>query len=176
MTTSRKVSRLLWIRKRCGCNDSINKESLHAAEVDLLLLAEIFWRLNRHSGSAYNVQRKGTFLTRHKSLERHADDIKKDRIIDYVERCTDALRRLGVKECGTMAAAGLNPHSASTGSFGWEEVRKVPAVEELKREDLMPGTGFLHQNQAAQGRFNSPISLYHDQGHIATKTLTLTYH
>lgn len=59
---------------------------------------------------------------------------QKDRIIDYVKRCTKALERLGVKE-GTMAIAGLNPHSGEHGLFGWEEVEEImPAIEELKAE------------------------------------------
>lgn len=102
------------------------------------------------------------------------DDIKKDRIIDYVERCTGALRRLGVKD-GTMAVAGLNPHSGEHGLFGWEEVNEIaPAVLELKERGFsvagpVPADSVFHQ--AAQGRYNSVLSLYHDQGHIATKTL-----
>ena len=44
-----------------------------------------------------------------------------ERIIDYVERCTKELARLGVTE-GTMAVAGLNPHSGEHGLFGYEEV------------------------------------------------------
>ena len=94
------------------------------------------------------------FLTRHKSLRDMLDDIKKDRIIDYVERCTDALRRLGVKE-GTMAVAGLNPHSGEHGLFGWEEVKEIaPAVEELKERGFnvagpVPADSVFHQ--AAQG-------------------------
>lgn len=74
------------------------------------------------------------FLTRHVSLRQMLDMIKKDRIIDYVKRCTKALERLGVKE-GTMAIAGLNPHSGEHGLFGWEEVEEImPAIEELKAE------------------------------------------
>ena len=42
--------------------------------------------------------------------------------------------RLGV-ENGTMAVAGLNPHSGEHGLFGWEEEEEiVPAIEELKAE------------------------------------------
>ena len=102
------------------------------------------------------------------------DMIKKDRIVDYVVRCTEALRRLGVKE-GTMAIAGLNPHSGEHGLFGWEEVEEIiPAIEELKKMgyDVAGPVGadsVFHQ--AAIGKYNSVLSLYHDQGHIATKTL-----
>ena len=155
----------------------INKESLHAAEVDFIGHTEIFGALTGTADPLTMFETNGLrvfFLTRHKSLRDMLDDIKKDRIIDYVERCTDALRRLGVKE-GTMAVAGLNPHSGEHVLFGWEEVKEIaPAVEELKERGFnvagpVPADSVFHQ--AAQGRFNSVLSLYHDQGHIATKTL-----
>lgn len=155
----------------------INKESLHAAEVDFIGHTEIFGALTGTADPLTMFETNGLrvfFLTRHKSLRDMLDDIKKDRIIDYVERCTDALRRLGVKK-GTMAVAGLNPHSGEHGLFGWEEVKEIaPAVEELKERGFnvagpVPADSVFHQ--AAQGRFNSVLSLYHDQGHIATKTL-----
>lgn len=155
----------------------INKESLHAAEVDFIGHTEIFGALTGTADPLTMFETNGLrvfFLTRHKSLRDMLDDIKKDRIIDYVERCTDALRRLGVNE-GTMAVAGLNPHSGEHGLFGWEEVKEIaPAVEELKERGFnvagpVPADSVFHQ--AAQGRFNSVLSLYHDQGHIATKTL-----
>lgn len=155
----------------------INKESLHAAEVDFIGHTEIFGALTGTEDPLTMFETNGLrvfFLTRHKSLRDMLDDIKKDRIIDYVERCTEALRRLGVKK-GTMAVAGLNPHSGEHGLFGWEEVKEIaPAVEELKERGFnvagpVPADSVFHQ--AAQGRFNSVLSLYHDQGHIATKTL-----
>jgi 4-hydroxythreonine-4-phosphate dehydrogenase len=100
--------------------------------------------------------------------------VTKDRIKDYVIRCKDVLKTLGVSD-GTMAVAGLNPHSGEHGLFGDEEVNHVtPAVEELRKEgyDVVGPIGadsVFHM--ALQGRFNSVLSLYHDQGHIATKTL-----
>ena len=74
-----------------------------------------------------------------------------------------------------MAIAGLNPHSGEHGLFGDEEVKEVyPAVEELKKMgyDVAGPIGadsVFHL--ALKGKFNSVLSLYHDQGHIATKTL-----
>lgn len=76
------------------------------------------------------------------------------------------MERLGVKE-GTMAIAGLNPHSGEHGLFGWEEVEEImPAIEELKAEgyDVAGPIGadsVFHQ--AAQGKYTSVLSLYHDQ-------------
>ena len=113
-------------------------------------------------------------LPRHLSLRAMLDQITKDRIIDYAVRCTEALRRLGVTE-GTMAIAGLNPHSGEHGLFGWEEVNEIaPAVEELKKMGYqvagpVPADSVFHQTML--GKYNSVLSQYHDQGHIATKTL-----
>ena len=114
------------------------------------------------------------FLSRHVSLRQACDLVTKERLKDYVYRCTEALRVLGITE-GTMAIAGLNPHSGEHGLFGDEEVREViPAVEELQKEGYnvagpIGADSVFHQ--ALQGRYNSVLSLYHDQGHIATKTL-----
>ncbi|MBR6472741.1 MAG: 4-hydroxythreonine-4-phosphate dehydrogenase PdxA, partial [Firmicutes bacterium] len=82
--------------------------------------------------------------------------------------------RLGVRE-GTMAVAGLNPHSGEHGLFGWEEVNEIaPAVEVLKARGYDvegPVSADTVFHQAAVGKYNSVLSLYHDQGHIAAKTL-----
>ena len=91
-----------------------------------------------------------------------------------VKECLAALARLGVTE-GTMAVAGLNPHCGEHGLFGWEEVNEIePAVKELQAEGY-PVAGPIGADSvfhlAAIGRYNSVLSLYHDQGHIAAKTL-----
>ena len=71
--------------------------------------------------------------------------------------------------------AGLNPHCGEHGLFGDEEVKHIaPAVEEARRqgydvEGPVSADSVFHL--ALSGRFNSVLSLYHDQGHIATKTL-----
>ena len=117
------------------------------------------------------------FLTRHMSLRQACDAITKERVTDYVKRCGEALRRLGVPD-GTMAIAGLNPHSGEHGLFGNEETEEiVPAIRELKGqgydvEGPVGADSVFHL--ALKGRYNSVLSLYHDQGHIASKTLILS--
>lgn len=159
------------------CTAPINKEALRAAEVDFIGHTEIFGALTNTNDPLTMFETNGMrifFLTRHVSLRKMVDMITKDRIIDYVERCTEALARLGVTE-GTMAVAGLNPHSGEHGLFGWEEVNEIaPAVEELRSRgyDVVgPLSADTVFHQAATGKFNSVLSLYHDQGHIAAKTL-----
>lgn len=94
--------------------------------------------------------------------------------MDTVRRCAAALRMLGVTE-GVMAVAGLNPHSGEHGLFGEEEEREIrPAVEALLREGYRvagPVSADSVFAQALGGKYNSVLSLYHDQGHIAAKTL-----
>lgn len=155
----------------------INKESLKAAKIDYIGHTEIFAGLtNTHDPlTMFEVRNMRVFfLTRHVSLRKACDLITKDRLLDYIARCTKALKMLGVSE-GTMAIAGLNPHSGEHGLFGDEEVNYViPAVEEAKAagynvEGPIGADSVFHL--AFQGRYNAVLSLYHDQGHIATKTL-----
>lgn len=155
----------------------INKESLKAGGINFIGHTEIFGALTNTKDPLTMFEVRGMrvfFLTRHVSLREACDLITKERIKDYVKRCKDVLKTLGVTE-GTMAVAGLNPHSGEHGLFGYEEVNEVtPAVEELQAEgyDVVGPIGadsVFHL--ALQGRFNSVLSLYHDQGHIATKTL-----
>lgn len=155
----------------------INKESLKAGEIPYIGHTEIFGALTSTKDPLTMFEVSGMrvfFLSRHVSLRKACDMVTKDRIKDYVKRCKEVLKGLGVND-GTMAIAGLNPHSGENGMFGYEELREViPAVKELQEEgfDVAGPIGadsvfYL----ALQGRFNSVLSLYHDQGHIATKTL-----
>ena len=155
----------------------INKESLKAAKIDFIGHTEIFGAMTNTKDPLTMFEVRGMrvfFLTRHVSLRKACDMVTKDRIKDYVKRCKDMLGKLGITE-GIMAIAGLNPHSGEHGLFGDEEVMHViPAVEELKAEGYdvegpIGADSVFHL--ALKGRFNSVLSLYHDQGHIATKTL-----
>lgn len=155
----------------------INKESLKEGGVNFIGHTEIFSALTHSNDplTLFEVRNlRVFFLSRHVSLRKACDMVTKERIIDYVIRCTRALRKLGITE-GTMAIAGLNPHSGEHGLFGDEEVKAVfPAVEELKKMGYQvagPIGADSVFHQALNGRYNSVLSLYHDQGHIATKTL-----
>ena len=155
----------------------INKEALHAAGVPYIGHTEIFGKLTGTENPLTMFETNGLrvfFLTRHLSMRDMLDQIKKENIVSCVKECLEALRKLGVSG-GTMAVAGLNPHCGEHGLFGWEEVNEIgPAVRQLQAEGY-PVAGPVSADsvfhQAAQGKYNSVLSLYHDQGHIATKTL-----
>ena len=155
----------------------INKESLKAGGINFIGHTEIFGELTNTPDPLTMFEVRGLrvfFLTRHVSLRNACDMVTEDRIVDYVKRCTQVLKTLGVTE-GTMAIAGLNPHSGEHGLFGDEEMKAVyPAVEKLNKmgyKVVGPVGADSVFHLTLQGRFNSVLSLYHDQGHIATKTL-----
>ncbi len=155
----------------------INKESLKAAGIPYIGHTEIFAALTGTPDPLTLFEVRGMrvfFLSRHVSLRQACDLVKKDRIADYARRAWRVLRQLGVTG-GTMAIAGLNPHCGENGLFGDEEVKEIiPAVRALQAEGLKVAGPIGADSvfaQALEGRYNSVLSLYHDQGHIATKTV-----
>ncbi|MEM2163007.1 MAG: 4-hydroxythreonine-4-phosphate dehydrogenase PdxA [Candidatus Bathyarchaeia archaeon] len=114
------------------------------------------------------------FLTRHISLIEAIKAVKKERIIDMTLRINKVLRWLGV-ENPRIAIAALNPHAGENGLIGDEEVREItPAIRELQDIGLnvigpVPADTIFHQ--ALERGYDAVLSLYHDQGHIAAKTL-----
>ncbi|MBA4509530.1 4-hydroxythreonine-4-phosphate dehydrogenase PdxA [Clostridium sporogenes] len=155
----------------------INKESLREGNVNYIGHTEILADLTDTEDPLTMFEVRGMrvfFLTRHVSLREACDLVTKERVLDYIIRCSEALEKLGVKD-GKMAVAGLNPHSGEHGLFGDEEMKAVvPAIEEAQKmgykvEGPIGADSVFHL--ALMGRYNSVLSLYHDQGHIATKTL-----
>lgn len=155
----------------------INKESLKAGHINYIGHTEIFAELTGTKDPLTMFEVRGMrvfFLSRHVSLRKACDLVTKDSIIACSVRCIKALEKLGVTK-GTLAIAGLNPHSGEHGLFGDEEVNEImPAVSQLQ-EMGYDVTGPIGADSvfhlALQGRYNAVLSLYHDQGHIATKTL-----
>ncbi len=155
----------------------LNKEAMHLAGVEHIGHTEIFAALTGTPDplTLFEVRTlRIFFLTRHVSLRQACDLVTEERLCDYIRRCAAALRGLGVTE-GAMAVAGLNPHNGEHGLFGDEEERVIrPAVEKMRREGYAvkgPCPADSVFSQALHGRYNSVLSLYHDQGHIAAKTL-----
>lgn len=155
----------------------INKPALKAAGVDFIGHTEILAGLTDTPDPLTMFEVRGLrvfFLTRHVSLKKACDMVTRERLLDYIDRCTEALKSLGIHG-GTMAVAGLNPHSGDNGLFGTEDDEFIrPAVIEAQKqgynvEGPIGADSVFHL--ALKGRYNSVLSLYHDQGHIATKTL-----
>ncbi|MGD9567692.1 MAG: 4-hydroxythreonine-4-phosphate dehydrogenase PdxA [Sedimentibacter sp.] len=153
----------------------INKESLRAAQVPYVGHTEILEDLTNISNPLTMFQVRNLrvfFLTRHVSLRKACELIKKDKVYEFILRCKTALDVLGVTN-PKLAVAGLNPHSGEHGLFGNEEMEEIePAVKEAKEQGInvygpVPADSVFHA--ALNGKYDAVLSLYHDQGHIATK-------
>ena len=114
------------------------------------------------------------FLTRHLPLAGAIRVVRKGFIVETVVRIAEELRRIGLRE-PLIAVAALNPHASDEGLVGDEESKEIiPAIEELNIRGIrvvgpVPAdTVFL---KALEGRYDAVLSLYHDQGHIAAKTV-----
>lgn len=155
----------------------INKEALRAAEIPYIGHTEIFAALTQTQDPLTMFETTGLrifFLTRHMSLRAACDAVTEERVLDYIRRCTLALRNIGITQ-GALAVAGLNPHSGEHGLFGDEEMEAImPAVARARMEGYQvegPVSADSVFHLAHQGRYAAVLSLYHDQGHIAAKTL-----
>lgn len=156
---------------------SINKEAIKAANINFIGHTEMLADLTKTEDpltmfQVYNM--RVFFLSRHVSLRRACDMITKERLVDYIVRCDAALKMLGLSN-STIAVAGLNPHNGEHGLFGDEEGREVePAVKKAQEMGInvtgpIPADSVFYQ--ALKGKYSAVLSLYHDQGHIATKTV-----
>lgn len=156
---------------------TINKEALKAAGINTLGHTDILSSLTgvKNPLTMFQVHKLRVFFySKHVSLRQACDLINKEGIERYAHLMVDALHTLGVKE-PHIAVAGLNPHCGEHGLFGDEEVKYIsPAVESLKASgvDISGPIGADSVfYQALRGKYDGVLSLYHDQGHIATKTV-----
>lgn len=156
---------------------AINKEALKAAGVPFIGHTEIIGALlgTKDPMTMFQVlDLKVFFLSRHLSLKDAIAYVTEDHIYQYIHRCHKGMQQLGI-ENPRLAVAGLNPHCGEHGLFGWEEVHEIrPAIEHAQRDGI-DITGPIGADSvfhfAGKGAFDAVISLYHDQGHIATKML-----
>jgi 4-hydroxythreonine-4-phosphate dehydrogenase len=114
-------------------------------------------------------------VSAHVSLRDALDLVKRERIVRTIELGAEVLKKLGMPR-PRIAVVGLNPHASDSGLFGNEEEREVgPAVAKARRagwrvEGPLPPDTVFHR--AARGEFDLVVAMYHDQGHIAAKTLS----
>ncbi len=112
-------------------------------------------------------------LTKHVSLKEAIRLVTRDNLNRHIAFCDQALSALG-SERRRIAVAALNPHAGENGHMGDDELNEIgPAVAESRgRYDVhgpLPADSVFHL--AAQGDYDIVLSLFHDQGHIAVKTI-----
>lgn len=153
----------------------INKESLKAGEIPFIGHTEILEDLTDSHNPLTMFQVYGLrvfFYSRHMSLKEACESIGEEKMYEFIKRSVKALDILGVKN-PKIAVAALNPHGGENGLFGREEMDEIsPAIKRAKEDGIdvvgpVPADSVFHFG--LKGSYDAVLSLYHDQGHIATK-------
>ena len=134
---------------------------------------------------AFGVEHFGMLLTGqhltvglatiHEPLSKVPERLTTDAIINIGKLTAGFLVQRGIKR-PRIAVAGLNPHAGENGEFGDEEMRIIhPAIDALNALDIAkfigPAVPDAIFRDAARGRHDAVLAMYHDQGLIPLKLL-----
>ena len=158
------------------CFAPLNKGALHAGGWKFNDEHQMFASLTRHNGFFGEMNVLDNLwmsrVTSHVSLRTAIDQVNAQRI-DAALTLADATMRGAGFGAPRIAVAALNPHAGENGLFGWEEIEIIrPAVERAAQRGILckgpfpSDTVFL---KAFGGEYDGVLSMYHDQGQIATK-------
>ena len=97
-------------------------------------------------------------------------------VFNPIELADRALRQWFGYDRPKIAVAALNPHAGESGHFGDEEVRIISPAILMATEAGIDANGARSRltrclSQAAAGRFDCVVAMYHDQGLIPVKLL-----
>ncbi|WP_422481608.1 4-hydroxythreonine-4-phosphate dehydrogenase PdxA [Pleomorphochaeta sp. DL1XJH-081] len=166
-----------------GISDAIvtpplHKESLRAGGVNSIGHTEILGELTKSGSPVTMFETLGLkifFMTRHLSLRQACDAVTEDRVFRSIKECYRLTQNSAFDTSLPFVVAALNPHAGEHGLFGDEEqMAIVPAIEHAQEEGMnvvgpVGADSVFHL--AKVGKYRAVLSLYHDQGHIAAKTL-----
>ncbi len=114
------------------------------------------------------------FATRHMSLRAAIDALTVESVVAALLHAHEQLERFGFAR-PHIALAALNPHGGEAGMFGAEEIAVLtPAAEQAQARGVNvtgphPADAVFHV--ARHGGADAVMSLFHDQGHIAAKSI-----
>jgi len=96
------------------------------------------------------------------------------KVFDPIDLGHQALLAMGY-ESPKIAVCGLNPHAGEEGLFGDEETRLIEPALTMAREQGIDARGPFPADtlfiDAARGRYDLVVAMYHDQGLIPLKLL-----
>jgi 4-hydroxythreonine-4-phosphate dehydrogenase len=154
----------------------LNKGALHAGGWRFNDEHQMFAHLTRHEGFFGEMNVLDNLwmsrVTSHVSLRTALDQITPERIDQALTLADRTMRGAGF-DAPRIAVAALNPHGGENGLFGREEIEIIaPAVARAAergvrcRGPFPSDTVFL---KAFAGEYDGVLTMYHDQGQIATK-------
>jgi 4-hydroxythreonine-4-phosphate dehydrogenase len=113
-------------------------------------------------------------VTSHIGFREICGQLSPDRILRSITLLHKTMNRAGV-ENPRLGVAALNPHAGEEGLFGPEEEEFIRPAVERARQEGMDVTGPFPADtifvRARKGEFFGIVTMYHDQGQIATKLL-----
>lgn len=114
-------------------------------------------------------------VSTHVSLREACDLVKRDRIEKVAKLLNEFLKKYRHLKSPKIGVAGLNPHAGEGGLFGDEEIDEIaPTVKALRKKRILaegPLPGDVVFPQLRAGTFDGVVAMYHDQGHVVTKTM-----
>lgn len=156
----------------------LNKSALHLA--GMAEQDEMRWFESRLGGAAEVSELNASSglwtsrVTSHVALREVADLITPERVAAVSHLLARYLRAVGVL-APRLAVCALNPHAGEGGAFGREEIDAIEPGIRLAREAGLDVEGpfpadtlFLH---ARSRGFDGVVTMFHDQGQIALKTM-----
>ncbi len=153
----------------------INKEAVHMAGYDDIGHQEILARMTGVPEIATMLMARrlrAVHLTTHVPFAEAASHVTRENVLARLRLIDRSFRQWGVSQ-PRIAVAALNPHGGDAGLLGREELDALgPATADARAEGLVvegPVPADSVYLQAADGRFDAVLALYHDQGHIAVK-------
>ena len=116
-------------------------------------------------------------LTEHIAVKDLAGNIKKEAILSKLMLMNQSLQKdFGIIK-PKLAVLGLNPHAGDEGLIGKEEIEIIkPAVKEASQKNIFCYGPYSADAFFARGqheKFDGVLALYHDQGLIPFKSLSL---
>ena len=116
-------------------------------------------------------------LTEHLPVKEVAQVITKEKIISKLNIINQSLRRDFNIVKPKIAVLGLNPHAGDEGLIGKEEIEIIkPAIIEANKKGIFCFGPYSADAFFARGqheKFDAVLALYHDQGLIPFKSLSL---
>ena len=160
------------------CFGPLNKSALHKggmAEED-----EMRWfaKLLDHTAPCGELNVLDTLwtarVTSHMPLKDVSAHLTPAAIADAIRMLTDALRASG-NRAPRIGVCGFNPHNGDNGNYGTEETDVIAPGIALAGSNGYPALGPFPADtiflRALDGHFDGIVTMYHDQGQIATKLL-----
>lgn len=116
-------------------------------------------------------------LTEHVPVKDIAQFITRENILSKLQVINQSLKRDFCITKPRIAVLGLNPHSGDEGLIGKEEIDIIkPAIKDAKQKDIFCFGPYSADAFFARGqyeKFDAVLALYHDQGLIPFKSLSL---